>query len=255
MFNLKGNRVLITGGSRGIGLSYAKAFAGQGCDLVINHHDDDEKARKESRLLQEQTGVRVFDINLDVGCHGNAEKLINETIRLLGGVDIMISNAGICELTPYLDITYDSWMRHMNVNLNGPFLLTQLAAKQMIRQGAGGRIIVTTSVGAFRSNPRQTHYCATKGGLNLLAMGMALELGEYDITVNCIAPGWIHTDLNDKESRDTETITAWIDTHCAVGRLGKPRDHESAVLFLASKEADYITGSTIFVDGGWSAQL
>lgn len=255
MFNLKGNRVLITGGSRGIGLSYANAFARQGCKIVINHYKDTKKAREECSRLMAETKATVYDVDMDIGCIGNAEKIINKSIHYLGGLDIVISNAGICDLTPYLDVTYENWMRHMDVNLNGPFLLMQIAAKQMIKQGNGGRIIITTSVGAFRSNRNQTHYCATKGGLNLLAMGMALELGEYGITVNCIAPGWIHTDINDKESRNKENISEWIENHAAIKRLGKPKDHESAVLFLASQEADYMTGSTIFIDGGWNAQL
>jgi NAD(P)-dependent dehydrogenase (short-subunit alcohol dehydrogenase family) len=86
-------------------------------------------------------------------------------------------------------------------------------------------------------------------------MGMALELGEYDITVNCIAPGWIHTDINDAKSRDVIAVKPWIKTHVAVGRLGKPKDHQSAILFLTSEEAAYTTGSTLFIDGGWNAQL
>ena len=167
----------------------------------------------------------------------------------------MISNGGICKFTNFLEISLDNWNRHMDVNLNGPFRVTQLAAKQMIKQGIGGRIIFTTSVGAHRSNAKQTHYCASKAGLSLLSMGMAIELGEHDITVNCIAPGWIHTDINDRESRDLETVNPWIDSKLAKNRLGKPKDLESAVLFLASKEAEYTTGSTIFVDGGWNAQL
>ena len=255
MFNLKGNRVLVTGGSRGIGLSYVDAFAEQGCSVVIGHHNDSEKAQKECNRIMSKSDSKIYELDYDIGCRDKAEELVEKTIEILGGIDIAISNAGICELTPYLEISYEKWMRHMNINLNGPFILTQLAAKQMIKQGNGGRIILTTSVGAFRSNAEQTHYCSTKGGLNLLAMGMAVELGKYDITVNCIAPGWIHTDINGKQSADLETINPWIEAHAAVGRLGKPNDHQSAVLFLASEEASYTTGSTIFVDGGWNAQL
>ncbi len=149
----------------------------------------------------------------------------------------------------------EEWLRHLNTNLSGTFYVAQEAAKIMIAQGAGGRIIFTTSVGAFRSNGTQTHYCATKGGQNLLMQGMALELGRYGITVNAVAPGWIHTDINDAPSRDSDITGPWIKAHCAVGRLGQGEDLKGSYLLLASKEASYINGSTITVDGGWLAQL
>ena len=125
----------------------------------------------------------------------------------------------------------------------------------MVAAGKGGRIIFTTSIGAIRSNATQTHYCATKGGLHVLSQGMAIELGRYGITVNCIAPGWMHTDINDAESRNEAAVKPWVESHVSVGRLGKPTDMKAAVLFLASREAEYVNGATISVDGGWNAQL
>ncbi|UXX79894.1 SDR family oxidoreductase [Reichenbachiella carrageenanivorans] len=255
MFEIKGERVLVTGGSRGIGLSYVEALAGQGCTVVFSHYKDTDKATAECERLNAASKAEIHHIESDIADPVQTEALVKEAVRIMGGIDIMISNGGICKFTEFLDISIDSWKRHMDVNMNGPFMVTQLAAKQMIKQGNGGRIIFTTSVGAYRSNAGQTHYCASKAGLSLLSMGMAIELGEYNITVNSIAPGWIHTDINDKESRDLESVTPWIESKLAVGRLGKPKDLESAVLFLASKQAEYTTGSTIFVDGGWNAQL
>jgi NAD(P)-dependent dehydrogenase (short-subunit alcohol dehydrogenase family) len=133
--------------------------------------------------------------------------------------------------------------------------VAQEGAKIMLQQGSGGRIIFTTSVGAFRSNGTQTHYCTTKGGQNLLMQGMALELAPHGITVNAVAPGWIHTDINDGPSRDPDITGPWIRSRCAAGRLGQVEDLKGAYLLLASKEASYINGSTITVDGGWLAQL
>ncbi|MEO9475936.1 MAG: SDR family oxidoreductase [Cyclobacteriaceae bacterium] len=255
MFRIKGNRVLVTGGSRGIGLSYVEALASQGCDVVMSHYRDTEKAQEECKRISAECGVGIYEIESDIADSVQTSEMFDKAMGILGGLDIMISNGGICKFTKFLDLSIDSWSRHMDVNLNGPFFATQLAAKQMIKQGVGGRIIFTTSVGAYRSSANQTHYCATKGGLSLLSMGMALELGEYDITVNSIAPGWIHTDINDEQSRDLETVNPWIESRLTIGRLGKPKDLESAVLFLSSEEAGYTTGSTIFVDGGWNAQL
>ena len=255
MFTLVGTRALVTGGSRGIGLACAEALARAGSDVVLNHFQDSPKAEKECQRLQAATGRRIFHIDADVGDSVSARAMVAKASDLLGGLDIVHSNAGICRFTPFLEIDDGNWQRHIDVNFNAGFWVTQTAAKLMIRNENGGRIIFTTSVGAFRSNGTQTHYCATKGGLLLLAEGMALELARYGITVNCIAPGWIHTDINDAQSRQESAVKGWLEAHCPVGRLGRPDDIQGAVLFLASKESAYVNGATITVDGGWNAQL
>lgn len=250
-----GTTALVTGGSRGLGLASAEALAEAGCDVVINHFRDSAKARQECERLRSATGRKIFEIDADVSDSAAARGMVRKAADMLGGLSIVHSNAGICTFTPFLDVTDDSWRRHMDVNFNGGFFVTQTAAKIMVDSKAGGRIVFTTSIGAFRSNATQTHYCATKGGLHLLAMGMAIELGKYGITVNCIAPGWMHTDINDAQSRDESSVRPWIASHVSVGRLGKASDMKSAVLFLTSKEAAYVNGSTVHVDGGWNAQL
>ena len=255
MRELAGTRALVTGGSRGIGIASAEALARAGCDVVINHFQDAEKAERECRRLSEQTGRAIHHLDADVGVPSAARTMVEKAAALLGGLDIVHSNAGICRFTAFMEIDDANWQRHMDINLNAGFAVGQTAARQMIKAGTGGRIIYTTSVGAFRSNPTQTHYCATKGGLHLLALGMALELAPHGITVNCIAPGWIHTDINDAQSRDQEAVPKWIEAHCPVGRLGQPSDLQAAVLFLAGKDAAYVNGATIPVDGGWHAQL
>lgn len=250
-----GTTALVTGGSRGLGLASAEALAEAGCDVVINHHGDSAKARKECDRLKASTGRKVFEIDADAGNAAAARAMVSKAADLLSGLAIVHSNAGICRFTPFLEIDDENWRAHIDTNFNGGFYVTQSAAKLMVKAGNGGRILFTTSIGAFRSNATQTHYCATKGGLNILAMGMAIELGAYGITVNCIAPGWMHTDINDVQSRDEASVKSWLPSHVSVGRLGKPGDMKSAVLFLASKEADYVNGSTVHVDGGWNAQL
>lgn len=255
MLTLFGTRALVTGGSRGLGLAGAEALAFAGCDVVLNHFRDNEKAESECQRLSKATGRKVYHIDADVGIPPSARAMVSQAVQLLGGLDIVYSNAGICRFTPFLDLDDDTWQRHIDVNFNAGFWVTQTAAHQMVKQGTGGRILFTTSVGAFRSNPTQTHYCATKGGLHLLAMGMADELGKYGITVNCIAPGWMHTDINDAQSRDVSLVKPFVASNVSVGRLGAPEDLKGTVLFLASKEASYVNGATISVDGGWNAQL
>ncbi|HAV24021.1 MAG TPA: short-chain dehydrogenase [Bacteroidetes bacterium] len=255
MLTTYGTRALITGGSRGLGIAGAEALAHAGCDVVLNHYQDGAKAESECERLRQETGRNIFHLDADVGNPVAARTMVEQADNALGGLDIVLSNAGICTFTPFLEIDDENWRRHIDVNFNGGFWVTQTAARIMVKQGTGGRIIFTTSIGAFRSNATQTHYCATKGGLHLLAEGMAIELGGYGITVNCIAPGWMHTDINDAQSRDETSVRPWLKSHVSVGRLGKPSDVQSAVLFLASKEAEYVNGATISVDGGWNAQL
>ncbi len=255
MLHLHGTRALITGGSRGLGLAGAEMLAEAGCDVVLNHFNDSAKAQKECDRLKTATGRKTWHIDADVGDSSIARKMVQQASDLLGGLDIVFSNAGICWFTPFLEIDDANWLRHMDTNLNAGFYVGQAAAKIMVNAGKGGRILFTTSVSASRSNATQTHYSATKGGLHILALGMAIELGKYGITVNCIAPGWMHTDINDAQSRDEKTVKPWIQSHVSAGRLGKPDDLKGAVLFLSSKEAGYVNGATLHVDGGWSAQL
>lgn len=254
---LSGKRAIVTGASRGIGLGYAEVLAREGCEVVLNHFGDAERAAAAVSRLQAENGGRrcAHGVEADLACPEAARALVAEAVRLMGGIDILVSNAGICRFMKFLDLTEEIWERHVAVNFSAGFHVGQAAAQQMVRQGTGGRIVFTTSVGAVRSNPTQAHYCATKGGLELLAKGMALELAPHGINVNCIAPGWIHTDINDTESRDVASVKAWLAANCAVGRLGKPADVQSALLFLCAPESGYVNGATVHVDGGWNAQL
>jgi NAD(P)-dependent dehydrogenase (short-subunit alcohol dehydrogenase family) len=250
-----GTRALVTGASRGIGLAYAQALASVGYDVVLNHHADGERAASAVDELRAETRSRIYALEADLSRPAAARKLVDDAAARLGGLDVVISNAGICRFAPFLEISESEWADHLAVNLSAGFHLGQAAAQIMVGRGRGGRIIYTTSVGAFRSNLTQTHYCASKGGLSLLAQGMALELGPHGITVNSIAPGWIHTDINDAASRDENIVKPWLKANCPAGRLGKPQDLRSAVLFLCSEDSGYVTGSTVSVDGGWGAML
>ena len=252
---LHGNRVLVTGGDRGIGLAAAEAYGAAGCSIVLNSFGAPDKAEAEARRLAETFGVSAYSLQADVGDSLAARAMTRGAAERLGGLDIVVCNAGICHFKPILEVTDEEWLRHLQTNLSGTFYVAQEAAKIMMAQGTGGRIIFTTSVGAFRSNGTQTHYCATKGGQSLLMQGMALELGPYGITVNAVAPGWIHTDINDAASRDPAVVEPWLRAHCPVGRLGVADDLKGVYLFLASREAAYLNGSTITIDGGWMAQL
>jgi NAD(P)-dependent dehydrogenase (short-subunit alcohol dehydrogenase family) len=254
MQDLEGKKAFVTGGSRGIGFASAMALARAGCDVVINHWQDSERASEAAQELQGE-GVRAKAMEADVSDPQAVRQVVRDAAEWLGGLDVCHSNAGICRFKPFLELTDEDWERHNTINYFGGFYVGQEAAKIMVEQGRGGRIIFTTSVGAFRSEATQTHYCATKGGLQLLALGMAIELAPYDITVNCLAPGWIHTDINDEQSRDEESVREWLKWNGPKGRLGEAEDCAPAVLFFASDDSAYVTGATISVDGGWLAKL
>ena len=250
-----GKSVIVTGGSKGIGLAAAEAFASAGCDIAITAQHETADLHRTAEGIAAKYNIRAIGIGADVADSAATRAAVRKAAQDLGGLDIAVINAGICEWKPIMDVTDEDWLKHVGVNFNGAFYCAQEAARVMLDQGRGGRLIFTSSVGAFRSNATQTHYCATKAGMHLLMQGMALELAPHGINVNAVIPGWIHTDINDKMSRDPVLMASWLKANCAVGRLGSVEDLKGAFLFLGSKESSYINGSGITVDGGMMAQL
>jgi L-rhamnose 1-dehydrogenase len=250
---LQGKKALVTGSSRGIGRAIAEALANEGADIVINHYRDGGEAERAVEGLR-QEGRRASSIDADVGDWREGERLVKEAVEFLGGLDILVNNAGICPFSPFLEISQATWERTLQVNLSGPFRLCQLAAQEMIRQNRGGRIVLTTSIGAIRPNATQAHYCSTKAGLENLGRGMAIELAPYGITVNFLAPGAIRTDINREFYSSQENVKASL-ARFPIKRLGEPKDCAGAVVFFCLPESAYITGATILVDGGWNCQL
>jgi NAD(P)-dependent dehydrogenase (short-subunit alcohol dehydrogenase family) len=244
---------LVTGSSRGIGRAIAEALAVEGADIVVDHYQDGAQAAKVVDAIRDK-GCRALAIDADVGVWGEVERLVKEAVEFLGGLDILVNNAGICPFSPFLEVSQATWDRTLSVNLSGPFRLCQLSAREMIGQGKGGRIVLTTSIGAIRPNATQAHYCSTKAGLENLGRGMAIELAAYGITVNFLAPGAILTDINREFYSSPENVKASL-ARLPIKRLGEPRDCAGAAVFFCLPESAYITGATILVDGGWNCQL
>ncbi len=254
MFNLTGKIALITGGSRGIGRGICLAMAKVGADVAVNYAASENEAEQ---IVQEikKMGRQAITIRADVSQKKEVEFMVDEVTRQLGKIDILINNAGILSYAPFLEMTEETWDKTIAVNLKGQFLVSQAAAKQMVKQGKGGRIINIASIASGQIGtgfPNLAHYCATKGGIIAMTEAMALELSPQKININAIAPGVIETDMTKTITMDEKAKQGML-LRIPKGRMGKPEDIAAMAVFLASDEADYCTGATFYVDGGWLA--
>ncbi|WP_366924216.1 SDR family oxidoreductase [Metallumcola ferriviriculae] len=239
-----------SGNGRGIALSYLR----EGAAVVVA--DINEDGGKETVSLAPEDS-RVISIRTDVTKKDEVENMVAQTIKEFGRIDILVNNAGIVSFTPFLELSEEEWDRVHDINLKGPFLCSQVVAKEMLKQNNGGRIINMTSVEAHvvvsSSGNCQPHYNSSKGGLTMLTKALASELASYGITVNSIAPGPIETPFTEMGLKNP-AIKKWILEQVPVGRVGQPRDIANAAIFLALDESDFITGTTLFVDGGWTVK-
>jgi len=245
---LDGKVAVVTGSSRGIGRAIAIKFAREGASVVVNsrHKEDAEKVVKE--ILSE--GGKAVAVEGDVSQARDMKKLVDAAVKNFGKLDIFVNNAGVVSFSNFLDLKEEDWDATMAVDLKGVFLGTQMAAKQMIKQGRGGKIINISSIAGFIGFPRLAHYCAAKAGVIELTKETAIELAPYKINVNSIGPGVISTDMTKEIEKDPKQMKQTL-ARIPLGRFGEPEEIANVAAFLASDEADYITGEVVFVDGGW----
>lgn len=250
MFPLKGKTALVTGASRGIGKAIAKAFAKAGADLVLvsrNSKSLGNVSKEISRL-----GRKALPIVADIGIADEIKKAVDEALLVFPRIDILVNNAGISPaLKRAEELSLHEWEEILRVNLTGTFLFCQTVGKVMIQQG-GGKIINMVSVGAVVGFPRQVGYCASKGGILQLTKVLALDWVRFNIQVNAIGPSYIETDLT-QGMRESKVISENLLSRTPMARFGKPEEVVGAALFLASDGSSYVTGQTVFVDGGWLA--
>lgn len=251
MFSLKGKKALVTGGSRGIGKGIALALATQGADVVVNYRSNAEEAGKVVEKIK-QMGCQAFSVQADVSQKDQVSKMFTEVKNKWKKLDILVNNAGIVQFASFEQLTEEQWDQVLAVNLKGQFLCSQEAVKLM---GSGSKIINIASIasgGVGIGFSQIAHYTASKGGVVALTENMALDLASYGINVNAIAPGVIETDMTEGMLAD-EKQKAGMMARIPKRRVGKPKDIGAAAAFLASDEADYITGTVLYVDGGWLA--
>ena len=253
MFDLTGKKALVTGSSRGIGRGIALALARQGADVAINYRSSKEKAEAVVEEIREM-GCNSLAVQADVSQKDQVEKMVAETVEKFGKIDILVNNAGIAVFKPFDQLTEEDWDETLAVNLKGQFLCMKAVVPIMEKQ-KWGRIINIASIasgGVGVGFPNLAHYCASKGGVMALTEELALELSPRGINVNAIGPGVIDTDMTASLKEDEKTM-AGLMARIAKKRLGKPADIGAAAVFLASEEADYVTGIILYVDGGWLA--
>jgi len=244
---------VVTGASQGIGKDISLRLAHDGFDLALN---DLPSARENLEILkQEITSLgRKADIFVaNVSVESEVANMISQIAEKMGGVDVMVANAGICITKNFTDITTNDWNRIFSINCAGVFLCYQFAAKQMIKQGRGGRIIGASSLAGQQGKAGLSAYSATKFAVRGLTQSVASELGPYGITVNAYAPGAIETTMLQSIGESRGSVEKTYDVFkndTPVGRLGTPKDVSAVVSFLASEEASFITGQSLSVNGG-----
>jgi NAD(P)-dependent dehydrogenase (short-subunit alcohol dehydrogenase family) len=243
---LTGKRALVTGASRGIGAAIAKALAAEGADVAITYEKSAESAAEVVSTIKAK-GRRAVAIQADSAEAAAVQTSVDKTVAELGGLDILVNNAGILRLGELKDISFADIDALLNVNVRGPIIASKAALAHLTK---GGRIITIGSYFADRvPAPVLSVYAASKSALVAFTKGLARELGPKEITVNLVQPGSIDTDMNPANGPYAETLKQFM----ALGRYGAPEDIANAVAFLASAEAQYITGSTLTVDGGGNA--
>ena len=241
MFDLSGKKALVTGASGGIGGAIAKALHAQGADVALSGTREDAL-----KTLADELGERAHVTPARLGEEGAAEQLIADATEAMGGVDILINNAGLTRDTLAMRMKDEDWDTVLNVNLKSAFQLSRACLKGMMK-ARNGRIISITSIVGVTGNPGQTNYCASKAGLIGMSKSLAQEVAARGITVNCVAPGFIATPMTEAlNEKQQEAILGNIPS----GAMGTPEDIASAVVYLASDEGNYVTGQTIHVNGG-----
>jgi NAD(P)-dependent dehydrogenase (short-subunit alcohol dehydrogenase family) len=246
---LKGKVALVTGASRGIGRGVAEVFADEGADVAINDIAIGQSAEDVAAALRCK-GRRAMTVQADVANRVEVETMVDRVWSELGPIDILVNNAGIETIVPFLEITDEQWTRLVDVNLRGEWLCSQAFCRRAVADGRKGSIVMIGSIQAGKVLPGRTHYAPAKLAIEALTRNMSAEMTPLGIRVNCIHPGLIDTDMTAWVMK-REDLLPGILSQISVGRAGQPREIGTVAAFFASDDASYLTGQSIYVDGGW----
>lgn len=248
MVDLKGKVAIITGGSRGIGRAIAKALASAGCSVVITYKSSSQRAQEVVDEISKE-GSMAFAIQADSAKFEDAQKVVDEVLKIFGKIDILINNAGITRDNLFIRMSESEWDAVIETNLKGVFNFTKAVIKHMVAQRSG-KIINIASVVGLIGNPGQVNYAASKAGIIGFTKALAKEVASRNIQVNVVAPGYVETEMTEKLSEEQKKRLFEL---IPAKRIAKPDEIAYVVRFLSSSEADYITGQVIVVDGGLTA--
>ena len=252
MMKLTGKVALITGASRGIGRGIAEVFAEEGADVAVNYVASSQKADEVAASIR-STGRRAVTVKADVSRRAEVEPMIDHVWNELGPIDVLVNNAGIETIVPFLELTDDQWTRLVDVNLRGAWLCSQVFCRRALAEGRHGSIVNIGSIQAAKVLPGRTHYAPTKLGLEALTRNMSAEMTPQGIRVNCVHPGLIDTDMTEWVMKSPDILPLVL-AQISLGRAGAPREIGTVAAFFASDEASYLTGQSIHVDGGWEGK-
>ena len=252
---LKGQRAIVTGANSGIGRGVALALAEAGADVAVNYIVDDDAAQAVVEQV-ESFGVKAMKVKADVSDEGQVEAMFKQVIEAFGTIDILVANAGLQRDSSFAEMTLAEWTKVIGVNLTGQFLCAREAVREFVRRGvtpdvscAAGKIICMSSVHQVIPWGGHANYASSKGGIKQLMESLAQEVAPLKIRVNAIAPGAIRTPINTKAWNTPDAYKSLMKL-VPYGRIGEPEDIARAAIWLASDQSDYITGTTLFVDGG-----
>ena len=246
--SLKGKVAIVTGGNSGIGKAVVLALAQDGANIVIDYVAD-EQATEDLEQQVAALGDQSIGVEADVSKVADLQRLVDAAVSSFGRIDVMVNNAGIETRSSVLETTEAQYEKVMAINLKSAFFGTQIAAKQMIKQGGGGRIINITSVHEDWPMPGNAPYCLSKGGMRMLTRTAGVELAPHGITVVGIGPGAVDTPINASTEADPEKLKI-LDAAIPIGRMARPEEIGSVAAFVAGDGASYLTATTIFADGG-----
>lgn len=245
---LEGKVAAVTGGDQGIGRAIVERLAAEGADVALCYRANKAGADEVVAAVQ-KSGRKAAAFQCDVSKVGEGQGFVADVVKQLGRIDILVNNAGLERRADFWDVSEEDYDLVLNVNLKGPFFVTQAFVKHRMEAKGGGKVINISSVHEELPFPHFASYCASKGGIKMLTRNLSIELAPLGITINSIAPGAIETPINKKLLNDPVKLKSLLE-NIPLKRLGKPEDVASVASFLASSDADYVTGTTYFVDGG-----
>jgi len=250
-FDIEGQTAIVTGASSGLGVTFAETLAERGVNLVIAARRQD-KLVEVAEDLSSKYGIKVVPVKTDVSQEEQVISMVKTAIENFGSLEILVNNAGIASLSPSVDMDLEEWKRVIDVNLTGVFLCARTAAREMIKRNYGKIVNIASIYGAVGDIFPTAPYYASKGAVINLTRALAIEWAPYKINVNAIAPGFFPSEMTASVFQDKKAMEHIL-SRTPLGRTGEPLDLKAALTYLASPASNYVTGQTVFIDGGWTA--